>query len=706
MSLNERDAETVFHGSMDGCSVGVKVRQPNLDVTLPGKSKKSPPAMEDFSFFGGRGYTPAVNCRDTSRMLRFAARSRLILILAALSATASFASDWRPAQSSSIETPDKDERRFVAESGISFLYRDGMVARSYWDGAKEVVFLGENGAEPPEKKIPVPSDFHARPVMRLELIPKGVAGAESSLEGMAIAALRSRADLSVSSESLADSWPPGSFVLRDRKTARPLAYYSQTKDRWVVLSVFGPNAWELDLMRRGLSESLEDKSRVEGLREPLPRIRVRALPRTGLDDLNEFEGATGLRFRFQSSWILESRVRDGVERAWLHPAIDFEPVRRNTAEPGDFRRPENFARLSLVLVEATPKKSGAGPPRTLAALREARLTELSKERVECSTRAGANFGNPEDWPADTFSVQVAKPYAFQEIYTQNDGYLIRYASGKLNSWGDGGHEIAYAIQDHVANVRPRLPGSIPERTIEPRGLPLDPSALILVVLGIALARRRGRPDLSRMGRACAAVVSASFVGAVIAGRMPRHFFLGAGLEHALAFAAFGLAIAHDKTARRKAALMGAAAGFLQGILLGWAPMAWAYFNAGGGPGSALLTHIGFFYADLGPVLLLPLNLWTQALVGSLVIGAAVREDRFRRVAGSVVLTSLPLLLLPVVSLLILAAAAFLNLFQSIPAQHGAVACLCLCGASYGPRVAAWVVESIFAPERKVLKSSK
>jgi len=591
----------------------------------------------------------------------------LLAILAALPAAASFAADWRPAQSSILETPDKRERRFITESGVSFLYRDGMVARAYRDGAKEVVFLGDNDFS--GGTIPAPADFHAQPVMRLELTPKKFGGdGAAALDAMA----RSLAGVSASTESLSESWPPGSFVVRDRKTGRPYFYHSQTKNRWVDLSLFGPNDWELDLMRRGLSESLEDKSREEGLRDPLPKVRVRALPKEGIEELNEFEGATGLRFKFKASWVYESRVREGVERVWLHPRFGFDPVRVNAAAPADFRRPENFSKMELVLVEAAPKKAG----RSLAGLRDARIAELSREGVEFSTRTGGTVGSPEGWPADTFAVEIVKPYELREFYTQNDGYLIRYASGA----GDESRGISYSLQDHVADFRPRIASSIPEPAIEPRGLPWDPAALILVVLGFALARRRGRPELSRIGLACAAVVCASFAGAAVAGRMPGHLFLGAGLEHALAFAAFGLAIADEKF-RRKAALAGAAAGFIQGMIFGWAPMAWAYFNAGGGPGSALLTHIGFFYADLGPVLLLPLNLWTQALVGTLVIAvAAPREERFRRAAGSLALTSLPLLLLPVVSLFIVATAAFLGLFRSIPAQQGAVVVLCLCGA--------------------------
>ncbi|OGR96706.1 MAG: hypothetical protein A2V88_01645 [Elusimicrobia bacterium RBG_16_66_12] len=195
----------------------------------------------------------------------------------------------------------------MAESGESFLFYQWMRVRSYRDGDNEVVLIGRDRdsilfpRNEPYQSLQGPADFPAQLTMRLEIIPKTAPGAGASIEDAAkrAQAAWSAAGIRVGRESVSDTWPPGSFILRAAPPASEIVHYTQTKDHWVVWTAVDPNVVglraEYDLLRRSLSEFLEEKSREDGLREALPKPRIRKLPKDGYDNYKEFEGQAGLR---------------------------------------------------------------------------------------------------------------------------------------------------------------------------------------------------------------------------------------------------------------------------------------------------------------------------------------------------------------------------------------------------------------------------
>lgn len=557
-------------------------------------------------------------------------RSRALLALAAtaLLSARSEAVAWRSARFHTTGTNDERQWRFHTETGVSFLYYNaaGHYARSYTDGEREVVLIGRSSNYAWEKSdtLSSPVDFPAIVTARLDIIRKGAAWEYSSLEDAA----RRLAESSVSTHSAENTWPPGSFIA---VSSASRVYYSQTKSHWVVWTV-GPDMlrrgqWEYQFMRASLSQDLDELSRREGLREPIPMTRARRSPGAGSG--KEFVGSSGLVFEYEGE--LESRVRGGVERVWLYPV--HAPSSRemlgevNVIEPDDFEHPERFAAKGLSEITVTAKDDGVPG---LAELRNARLAELDRAGVAYSTSGWVPCGSPKHWPSGSFALNIERPYVLSEFHTQNERSAIRVVSGVKSFPLAGG--IAgpiCGISRYVADAAAKERVDAAPDPVDPRAFPRDAMPILWALLAVLLVRR-GEAALSRGGWALLAVLAYALITEAVSGSFwPSRIYTSSALQHAGAFGLFGW-LASERERRRSSALIGLAGGFVQGVLFGWAPIAWGYFLGGGGPGADRLVYIGFFISDGLPYMLPIVNLWAMALIAAAVVAWGRSRDRLTR----------------------------------------------------------------------------
>jgi hypothetical protein len=224
--------------------------------------------------------------------------------------------------------------------------------------------------------------------------------------------------------------------------------------------------------------------------------------------------------------------------------------------------------------------------------------------------------------------------------------------------------------------------------IPPRPFPFEPMMALLAFAAAGLAFLPKRPVLRRVSLVIFSVLLASAAGEILSctldHRAPYWVFLSSGIQHALAFAAFGAFLGSTTKRRVAAAVVGGCGGFIEGVFLGWSIVAWWYLHAFGiGPGTGLLIDIGFSHSESLPYLLPPLSLWAQAGVASLAAACAARgEEGYPALAGFLLIGS-PLLLIPLPSILLGGLQIFHLLFPSTPSQQCAIAGIFACGAIPG-----------------------